>query len=532
MTQHAAPGRLPAALVLLGGLLATVIVYWLYDPRVLSNDGIQYVSGARGLLEYGSYTTPVLVYDNHFWTGQVPAPQTAFPPGYPLLIAAVGLLLGFPLHVAAVIVSWAAMLSVAALLYRRVGGWAGALAGVAWMLNGQGLCVLSVVGSDLIFTALTLLTMDRLARGLEPEGRRRDLWVAGLCMAMALSTRFAGVFLLPIFGLYLGVRFLQTRTRARFMEAVATLLPGTLATVALLTRNKLLVGDFDGGAFDAFVRPWSEVVDQFRYAGETLLGIPATNTTLCVLQVVLLGGAVAVLVWRRPRGSAAWRSHLWPGVTDRFLRICLLFVPLYLGVFLYLAHTRNSIILFPRYLVPAIPPMLALGVSAVRPWLKDVTQTTVKRTLLPAVLGVVYLLGQWSLWPEMYEMYFTRNAVREAEAALDGPAPGGGSLREAILKRLPPEAALLAQPAHPFAWVLDHPTLGPLGAQLSADRWDEPHVHALVQRFEIDWAISQRGLNLEVDPPAFWTEVDAGHRPAWLVPDIETPDVTLYRVLR
>ena len=54
-----------------------------------SDDSYQYVSTADSILRHGTISTPLVYFESERAHGTIPAPLTTFPPGYPLLIAAI-----------------------------------------------------------------------------------------------------------------------------------------------------------------------------------------------------------------------------------------------------------------------------------------------------------------------------------------------------------------------------------------------------------------------------------------------------------
>jgi hypothetical protein len=79
----------PGWLLVVTVLAANLAMVAQYSPDRLANDAAQYVSEARQILAGRGLATDIAYYDEHHLLGRFPVPQTVFPPGYPLAIAAV-----------------------------------------------------------------------------------------------------------------------------------------------------------------------------------------------------------------------------------------------------------------------------------------------------------------------------------------------------------------------------------------------------------------------------------------------------------
>jgi hypothetical protein len=520
----------PLVAALLGAAVYVFHTWSAHAPDLVSNDGIQYLEGARTLARGEGFGTSILIYDPNFTSGALPTSQTTFPPGYPLLIA-LGITLGCSPPLAGLLVSLAGGLCTAALLFRALGGWMGAWAALLVLLNLHGTILTTVIASDVVFTALATGALVRLGAGLGANDRPA-LWQGGALAGAAFACRFAGTFLLGAVGVYFGVRWLRARTRAHFLDAVAVGLPGAVVMGALFLRNLVLSGDADGGALDDFVRPWSAVLSEFFWGGVTLFGVATPDTAAFWLELgafVLALGLVARAVLRAP-GPTRAAAGAW--ATDPLVRLCVVFMGLYLASLLYLSHTRNSIVLLPRYLLPILPPLLIVAGRALGGLIAAGALPVRHGALVGAATLTGLIAGGWSYLPAMRATYLEGNPARRIAAHLDAPATDGRTLRQVIAAQVPPGAPLLAEPGHALGFELDHPVLGPIGAAYSGRAWDAVEVRTALAHYDVRWAVRVRGLSPVAHIPRFWLDVDAHGAPDWLVPVFEAPDATLYRVAR
>lgn len=520
----------PLALAVCAALVAVVHVLAAHRPDLVSNDGIQYLEGARSLVQGHGFGTSILVYDPNFHGGTLPTPQTTFPPGYSLAIAGLHLL-GAPWVLAGVLVSLAALLVTAGLLFRTLGGLTGALAAAVLLGNLHTTLLTTVVASDVLFTACATAALLQTARaGPVPAGRRSAVR-AGLWAACAVGTRFAGVFLLAALGLVFGLRWLRHRTWGRLLDGVVALAPGAIVLGALFVRNFWLTGDADGGALDAYVRPWPAVMSEFFWGAVTLFGVASPGGWPFFVQVGLTAAGVAALAVALARSPAAAVVAARAWVADPRVRTCVAFAAVYLAGLLYLSHTRNSIVLLPRYLLPLLPP-LSIGAGVAIDALGAAGAGGPRlRFGAGAAVTLGFIVGSWSYLAQSRQTYLDDNPARRLTALLDAPGPEGVTFREAVAARLAPEAPLLAEPGHALGFTLGHPTVGPIGSAYSARAWDADEMRAAVDRYGIDWAVHVRGLAPPAHVPRFWRAVETEGPPPWLVPEVVLGPATLYRVV-
>lgn len=520
----------PWVAVLLGAAVYVFHTWAAHTPDLVSNDGIQYLEGARTLARGEGFGTSILIYDPNFTSGALPTSQTTFPPGYPLLIA-LGITLGCTPVVAGLSASILGGLTTAALLFRTLGGWVGAWAALLVLLNLHGTILTTVIASDVVFTALATGALVRLSAGLGAAGRSA-LWQGGALAGAAFACRFAGTFLLGAVGVYFGLRWLRARTRAHFLDAAAAGLPGAVIMGALFLRNLVLSGDADGGALDDFVRPWSVVLSEFFWGGVTLFGVATPDTPAFWLELGAAVLALALVLRAAVRAPAPTRAAARAWAADPLVRLCLVFVGVYLAALLYLSHTRNSIVLLPRYLLPVLPPLLIVAGRALG-GLVGAGALTARHGTLAGAAGLIGLVaGGWSYLPAMRATYLDGNPARRIAAHLDAPGTDGRTLRQVFGAQVPPGAPLLAEPGHALGFELDHPVIGPIGAAYSGRAWDAAEIRTALDHYDVRWAVRVRGLSPAAHIPQFWLDVDAHGAPDWLVPVFEVPDATLYRIAR
>ncbi len=185
-----------AALIsLIGCVVINVFVWNLWSPAFILNDGVQYLSTAFNWNEGRGLYTNALMFTPHF-QGVVPAPQTVWPPGYPLLISLISML-GMPIHQAALITNLVlhfvgAVLMLLIFLRWKIHYLTALLFTAAFYITATPWTYALALMSEPAFNAWILASILLLPN---PEKGRLWLWLAsGFFIALCVSTRYTGVF--------------------------------------------------------------------------------------------------------------------------------------------------------------------------------------------------------------------------------------------------------------------------------------------------------------------------------------------------
>ncbi len=199
-------------------------------------DSADYMNLAQGLLESGRYQDSF---------GQ--AADLVRPPGYPALLAAIGVFAGdatVPVTFFQLVLSGAAALCLLA-IGRRLGRPNLGLV-AAWLLAlSPNLALWSLtVMSEILFAALLALGLYLWVRALQRGGRWDFAWV-GLVLGCAALVRPIGLLLIPIWAVvtYWALRRSSLGSQALALESVV-LVVGGLVVMGWMTRNQIVHGSW------------------------------------------------------------------------------------------------------------------------------------------------------------------------------------------------------------------------------------------------------------------------------------------------
>ncbi len=501
-----------------------------YSRDFLSHDGAQHLSVARNLLGGHGLATSIVYYDEHYRIGGVPVPQTVFPPGFPIAVAALAWA-GLPLHLSAFVLGLAALnlgtlLTVAT--FRGAGQSSGPalLAGLVWAGSVVEAENALECGGDLLFVAATLASLVFVQR-LPDKGPVGAL-LAGALAAAGFWIRYAGVFFILSLGLVLVGRLVRSRTRRSLVDlGLGLLLPAT-SLLFLFGRNYRLAGDFKGGNAYEVARPVADVARLFFRGATGLVGFSPSGFLGARPAEVLLGVGLVLLAWLWFASRPTWaKGELRRRLSKPGTALSFVYVSVSLALLWYLERTRELGV-SARMLLPLVPFALLLAAEL----LAGVRFATPRLSQKAALggLGGLYLLGQATLLPPQAALE-TAARARAVRAALG---------RSAEIERLLADDRSGARPivvneAQLVGDLLAQPVLGLTQPAYTATRWTDERVLNVVRRYGVRhvvfltqvFASADEGEKANQD---FFLALARGEVPSWLVRIRKEPDIEVFEL--
>ena len=389
----------------LGALALLGMVSSLYATRRgvgLTSDSVYYLGTARSLLDGRGFVTQ----------SPVPRPVTDWPPLFPSLLAAFGLL-GLSLRVGARWLNaglFGATILLAGLAIRHVTS--GSLRGsvfCAFLMAASVdlLRVYSQAGSDPLFIFLAILGLVLLGAHLEQPKPRR-LIGAGIAVGLAFLARYPGAVVVAT-GV-LGLLLLGRRGwQARLADTMVFAGLSSFATGLWIVRNWLLthrpVGDFRAGfavhpLTPAQMKLGLNTLWGWFVPGRDLAGGPADllghlpGIRWAVVAAATAGGVVVALRWRhRMRASGGGSVIAETRAAPPLLWLLVIFLVLY-GSLLVIDITflDATLPLNWRLLSPAFVASLILGIGLGQRVLRVFSPLAERAT----VVGAALLVGAYA----------------------------------------------------------------------------------------------------------------------------------------
>ncbi len=499
---------------------------------IVSDDSFQYLSIAENLAEGNGIRTSIVHFDQERSHGEIPAPVTWFPAGYPAAIALL-LLVGLPPVWAGLAVSAASLCATVLATawfcsWYRLSALATRLVLLFTIVNALAVLFGSAVLTESLYTALSVGAVAILAAlsgkaATSGEGRRLGLWaLCGLLIGFACWVRYAGLFLYASLGLFLAMDVVFRRRR-ELAGPIVAVVAATVPLAALLIRNSYLSGSWRGGNNKAVVHSLVSVVKKFVGAAYQLpfgtlsldeFGVPEA-------LVVLSAGVCGVLVlWMafRHRGPIVQRLSERPTLLP-----VLSYLGVYFGAMVYLSFF-SVVGISDRYCYPLWPLLLLLGGLLMTFVAEQMGRSTKDRILVASavtLLGCYLFLNarEWIRPPRSSSIFGDRRIA----GYLDAPMDSGQGLRTWIEKNLSGDTNIVvAGEGQATGYVLHRKTVSLVSREYSKQVWEAPQVLDLMNQFHADYLIVYADMSESLaseaqDESKFLTGLARGQKPPeWL----------------
>lgn len=517
----------------------------IHDLAFFSSDAAQYLSTAHNFAEGRGLSSDLVYYDEQYAFGSMPAPQTVFPPGLPILLAAlraVGLEPGWA--------SFAAGAGSLALTGLILGVWLVRLRVIAplvllGVLSWFGLALASVnvlLGlSEVVFTALSTAAIFVV---LSRRSGSWHLFAGGALAAAAVSVRYQSIFFLAALALW-GCLFAWTRNEGRLLPAgravIAILVLPTLVAAAVVGRNLMLVGAAGGGPVDT-VRAGVGAIGSVRHlywALNDIGGLSASRSAGELAEEALVVGGLLLLVLGIGWGRAVLRDRAAADSDSRQERRDLVgFALVYAGItvcgLLYLGATRAGAYLQGRYLVSLAPFfLLAWLVLVDRVWsaLPSGRRGVVGTGLVLLHAGL--LAGQFDVAQRWLADLRADRRIEVMRSAL-ATRVDGSTLRSYLQARATARSPVFAESGQHLWLLLERPILAPAAAGFSRTQWTAEEVRRLQHCYGVEYVLFFPPLFNPALPHnvnrVLFAELARGQVPAFMQQVMRSADVELYRL--
>jgi len=480
------------SITLLLAIAVAVALTVLRSASFLDSDAAQYLGTASNLLAGDGITSDIIYYEQQYSFGAVPAPQTVFPPGLPVLLAALMAggaspflasqlagLLGF---------SVTGLLIYVMLRSAEVSRPCACLGAALWFALALGWINVLQGRAEVPFA---LATVACAMTYLAARGRAAGYFGAGMLCAAAILIRYQGLFLLgalSIMALAPLVRQSEVAARVMVSRAIALVVPPLLVIGALAARNLALVGGPAGGPMDTvrsgldvpgLVKPIYWMVSEI--AGLSAQGVSGGRVAewLLLAGVAVIGIGIASGTLRPRTGSLVGRAAEADGPRGKLVWLSVVYVLITIGALSILAAGRAGAYLQGRFLVPVVPFVIMPLMILLDAWYRRTAGTGRKLLVLGAVVfhaGI--LLGQVGALRISLEELRSDQRLARIEYAMREDF-GSGSLGQFLADDASRAQPLLAEPAQQAWLALQVPVLGATPAGFSRRIWDEGSIRTL-----------------------------------------------------
>lgn len=498
------------------------------------NDSYQYLSAADNIRAGKGIATSVIFFDAERAHGVIPAPLTTFPPGYPILIAAVSMIVVRPV-VAAVGISVLSfvLLPFVLRLAAPIGirPWPFRSAVLLVIGNSQLLACATSVATEALFTFVAAAVIACFCRALVARKGSEAPWlISGWALAgLSYWIRYAGLFVIVGALVFFGVQFALQRS-GRTSRHLAAAILALAAVAANMARNVMVSGSWKGGVakqgshlVPAGLRDlWAAIRDVVLGVYHVVLG--GFVAVRVGFGEVLLGAGLLVLLWLaiRARTRSAERKSL--------LRLMKLIVGMMAVYCVAVAAANLTMVVSSgaRYFVPLVP---LIGLLAVV-WFSTFDVGSRGRTFRIAS-GALIVAGYLSIHARHWVAYTPPAPHQEIVKAFAEPIAGGGDLSTWFHSNVAPAEVVTASNGQATAYVLHRPNLCLADPPYSTMVWTESAVFREMNRFKSSYLVLYThlpaGFSPDQEESPFLRDLLYGKVPDWLYVAAQNGSVIVFR---
>ena len=527
--------------VFVGGtavVLCAAIMILVTTPGI-SNDLTQVLTVARNIAHGNGIVTDTLYYQEHHDINQMPAPQTVFPPGQPVIIALL-MKCGFAVLPAAGLISGSAFVLIAVCVYflaRRSGASneVSLVAAILWLCIVLAWSNMVARKSDVPFTALTMLSACLLLRDNSKQVRNAVL--AGIVAAIALTVRYAGLFFMTAVGVTLVMDWLFRRSRLQFQTLIGFCVPAGAMCATLFWRNYSLVGDIKGGNNYAVEKPFIEIARNIYRQISALSGLDYARLRVGGLaEWLLLLVAVMGIAWlcRSRKILPGVLREVVSAVRENRTLLLALFYPVLTVVMMYVLETKSQPGSRDRMYLAALP-FLFSGLARVGQAVGNHGPQSLFRCVFGGAI-VVMLLGQANVAYERFGLNRHEDHWYFLSTVVERPLgdESAETLREFLSQRISHEHPLLANEPQRSGELLQVPIVGLPSTLYTPQVWTADPVKEVVDKYDIQYVVcftDAGSLEYEEDV-VFFSHLASGDVPDWLEMYYEDKQFQVFRVRR
>ena len=515
-------------------LVGTVLVLH-SDPSLMTDDTAQYISVAKHIITGQGIKTDLIYLQSHFDSGDIPAPQTAWPPGFSIAIAILAGV-GIPIAIAPFVTSILAWAGTAFVIYKLAiasdASRHSALAAcICWLLLVTG-WTLSLRGTSeplyVFFTTLSLVSAAAVYA--ESNYRNRLLFASGLLATFAFTVRYQGLFFICALIAGFAIAAVRTRRLAEVYDLIIVSIAPIAGVLVVFGRNFAIAGEITTNTYQSISQNLVGAMREFYWAVGKIVGIPQDGAAVFILVIFLVVlGSIGVIGF-----VSVFRTGA-PKVRRMLVLVSGLYIVITLAALLFFTLTRTAGFFNERYLFP-LTPFAILIITCGSVWLAErsaKTFTISYRFVATVTVIAILSLGQIQVLRNTLQWYNSDQPYNEITSAIEAPI-GSETIRDLLARETSVDSPLLAPDGQYLGVILDRPVIG-LPAPMYTDKiWDETEVLKIVKDYGVAYVVMFPEL-VFARPDwnknrVFFYQLWSGKTPRWLYNVYRDESILVYAV--
>ena len=506
----------------------------IYYKSLIGHNAAHYISVAKNFFDGKGFSTSIIYYTENQLSGEVPAPQTVFPVGYPFLISLV-MRLGFSPSYSAFLICILCFNIIGIELYYisnklNYNNNIKLFIIVCWffLISNWSLVLSCMSEMPFIFFSITSILFLLVS---EINDQKQFIFYCSIAAALSFTIRYVGIFLILSLILYFVYKCFKENERFSIKNLFLFSFIPIIAVIATISRNYLVVGCLRGSSrylpeqsfTDAILRLYSAFCSLSGFSKARLITFDMPSILIVIAAFIF----VSLLIF-----YAKKHLHNINSQNDTPSLPFIKFVFIYVIVsILFLIYFNIASIepLETRYIVPLIPMFTIIIADIFHSLRKYKYLNTKIISLCVYIIIIAFLFGQTNVYSSM-EKIITHNNYDKIYDAIKGSG-SSAKLRFFISEIIKREKLLLGNHPEVLENILNVPVIGLSNKSFNQHEWPLTEVVKIIKVYKIDYVLFFPRLFIgSKDDNIFFYSLKNNKIPHWLKERYKDEYVILFEV--
>jgi len=483
------------AFILLSIFTALLLIQF-YSDSYIHSDAAQNLSVAKNILNGQGLKTDIIYYQQHHDYGSVPAVQTVFPPGLPIIIATfhtlTGLSLSLLLYILCILSFLIIPIQVFLILQRmRLGSeFCFIIACSCYVFSYFWVQILNF-GTELLFTVVILICVMLISNNHKNNLiNYKKLFLIGLLGGGAVFIRYVGVFfVISIFAYYL-LKYLNERNKKALAEMFAVGIFASIIPMLLFVRNYYYTESITGGPNVVQGGSLYEVMYAIRWQFSMLFGYFLDGKKLHLAEILLLFTSFLLVFYVVK--LAFWDKVLLRIQVKKITQVAIfsyLYITITIFILLIFSLTKSPGYFNARYLMTLYPFFLFIIGDAIKIISDSGVIANRKMKIMAVVIFIIFLAGQYKIFIFHYEYRIAENTEQALIKPLQNIYIENMQLYDFLRKTTSKDNPLLTNKAQRLWIFLQRPVVSFTPSLFTQTKWDNDKVLEMIESYNIKYIL-------------------------------------------
>ena len=506
----------------------------LYKNSLIGHNAAHYISVAKNFFDGKGFSTSIIYYTENQLSGEVPAPQTVFPIGYPFLISLVMQLGVSP--------SYSAYL-ICILCFNIIGI---ELFYIASKLNYSNNIKLFIIAcwfflisnwslvlscmSEMCFIFFTTTSVLFLLIN-EINNKKQFVLYSSIAAALSFTIRYVGIFLILSLILYFVYKCFIKKERFSITNLFLFSFVPIITVITIFSRNYLIVGSIRGSSRHLTEQSFTDAILSIYSAFCSLSGFSKSRFIAFDLPSILIFIAAFIFVsllilYTKKHVHNINSQNDTPSLP--FIKFVFIYVIVSI-LFLIYFNIASIEPLETRYIVPLIPMFTIIIANMFHSLRKYKYLNSKIISTCIYIIIIAFLFGQTNVYASL-EKTITYNNYDKIYDAIKGSG-SSAKLRLFISEIIKRKKLLLGNHPEVLENILNIPVIGLSNRSFNQHEWPLTEVVKIIKKYKIDYVLFFPRLFIgSKDDHIFFYSLKNNKIPHWLKERYKDDSVILFEV--